>query len=171
MAKRWYVVQTKSKHESVAVENLENQKFVCYLPQLLVEKITRNRLLQLVEPLFPNYLFVQFDIDKDRWRAISGTRGVVKLLASSFDNATPVPVGFVEELLSRSDARGYLTLRKAENVLKKFAVGDTLRINEGLYKGFSGTCSKIQSDTVVLLLTLLSGKFEIKLPVRAIEPT
>lgn len=169
MVSRWYVVQAKPKHELTAIQNLENQHFTCYLPQFIVTRKARGATIQLVEPLFPSYLFVKFDIDIDRWRAISGTRGVIKILSSSEDAASALPDGFVEDMISQADSRGYLTIMKVEKAIRKFIPGDLLRINEGVFEGFTGTCERIQKDYAVLLLALLSGKVEVKLPLNSVE--
>ena len=169
MTKRWYVVQSKPKHELTAVQRLEDQSFTCYLPQLVITKKTRGRVVQLIEPLFPSYLFVNFNIDADRWRAISGTRGVVKLLGASEDNATPLPKGFVEEMLSKADERGYISVKTTEKVMRKFIPGDVLRVKDGPFEGFTGACQRTQKDCAVLLLSLLSGKIEINFPLNSVE--
>ena len=59
---------------------------------------------------------------------------------------------------------------KTEKVLRKYVKGEALKVTEGLYQGFTGTCTKIQNDYAVILLSLLSGKFEIKLPLRSVQP-
>ena len=169
MAKRWYVVQSNVKTENIAVQNLKDQRFTVFLPQISEVRKIRGKMVTESLPLFPSYLFVQFDINRSRWRSILGTRGVKTLLGATEEYASPLPKGFVEDLLKQADKRGVLSIRKAERVVAKYKTGDTLRVKEGLFMGLTGTCQKIQQEFAVLLLSLQSGDFEIKLPIGLLE--
>lgn len=168
--KRWYVVQTKSKHEDVAKENLKNQLYPVFLPKHFVQKTSRNKRIVEIAPLFPRYLFVQFDISKAKWRSIMGTRGVVGLLGSTDVYASPLPRGFVEELMSDSDRKGILTIKQAETTTCKYLKGDSILVKEGIFSGLSGTCVKIEPDFITLFFALLNGGLEVKLPLNILTP-
>lgn len=56
--KDWYVVQTRSRHERVAEENLLRQGYQSYLPLIKQIKIGRNRETIRLEPMFPGYIFL-----------------------------------------------------------------------------------------------------------------
>lgn len=169
MTERWYVVQTKAGMENVAASNLKSQDMVVYVPKLLVSRLVRGAPVNVLRPLFPNYVFVKFDIDVMRWRSINGTRGVVRLLCCSEDDVTPLPIGFVEELLARSDINGALPVVKAEKVMNMFNAGDILRVSEGVFQGFTGTCVRARKKYVTVLFSLLSGKVNIELPSATLE--
>lgn len=162
MEKRWYVVQSKSKQEAIVQENLENQNFIVFFPQCIERKLSRGKPVIGRIPMFPSYLFVQFDISSDRWRAICSTRGVFQLLTATEEHITPLPHGFVEELSKRTDENGYLNLEDAEIVLENYAVGDQIKIKSGVFSGLSGTCARIGRNSVVVLLSLLSGERQIE---------
>ncbi len=170
MAKRWYVVQSNSKSEFVAFEHLKNQKFTVFLPQISEVRKVRGKFVTESTPLFPSYLFVQFDLKRSRWRSIMGTRGVCMLLGATEEYASALPKGFIEDMLKQADKRGILSLHTAEKVIMKYVVGDKLRVKEGLFSGLNGTCQKIQKDFATILLSLQSGDFEIKLPIGLLEP-
>lgn len=169
MVKRWYVVQSKSKQEEVAFEHLKNQNYEVFLPQLTETKKLRGKMTTQALPLFPSYLFVQFDVKRNKWRSIMGTRGVRSLLGLSSDNASPLPKGFVEDLIKQADKHGFLSEKQADKVILKYTVGDRVRIQDGIFSGLSGACKKINGDFTTVLLTLLSGQFEIKLPLNLVE--
>src|SRR5690242_6449294 len=99
---RWYLVHTRPNGERKAIFNLDAQGFLTFLPQ--IEKTIRHarRLKTVRRPLFPRYLFVKFDIARDRWTSIYGTVGVAGLLSQA-DRPVPVPVGIVERLLARHE--------------------------------------------------------------------
>jgi transcriptional antiterminator RfaH len=169
MAQRWYVVQTKPLQEGIALRELSNQAFTCHLPKIASIKPRRGKHTIIVSPLFPSYLFVRFNIEREAWRSINGTKGVVRLLGSTEETASPLPRGFVEEMLSRADPDGVIALQKAVRTIKKFAVGDTLKVKEGSFQGFSGTCQKTDHKTATLLLYLLSGKVAVKFQKAVLE--
>jgi transcriptional antiterminator RfaH len=165
----WYVVQTKPKQEQIAEYNLKNQGFDVFLPQYQATKIIHKKLAQVIEPFFPAYIFVSFDILKDRWRSIHSTKGVQKLVASRDDTATPLPRGFIEALKAQRDDDGYLNPHNTNEALMKFNKGDEITINHGPFIGISGTYERSKKDNVVLLLSLLTGKTIVELPRRMVE--
>jgi len=164
MRKRWYVVQSKTKQESIAQQNLENQNFKTYFPQYLQRKIIRKKLELIPTPLFPAYLFVEFDISRDKWRAISGTRGVLQLVTATYDRVIPLPENFVEDLSQQADVHGFLAPQEAEAVLLDYLPGQPLKITDGIFKGLTGTCINNRRENVVILLALLSGNYTLELP-------
>lgn len=77
----WYVVRTKPKQEFRALENLENQGHICFLPTLKTQKTRAGRLQSHIEPLFSRYLFMRMDTALEHWAAIRSTRGVSGLVS------------------------------------------------------------------------------------------
>lgn len=161
---RWYVVQTKTKQEWIAQQNLEDQDFTTYLPQFTIKKLKRGRPIALTMPLFPSYLFIRFDIERDQWRSICGTRGVRQLVTANMERATALPEGFVEELMERADEHGSLTQPTAQDVLINYLPGQQIKIKDGLFEGLTGTCVSNRKDNVLVLLSLLSGNYTLELP-------
>ncbi len=59
-APAWYSARTKPKHEHIAAANLRKQLGLeVFSPRLRLDKLTRRGLVNVAEPLFPCYLFVQ----------------------------------------------------------------------------------------------------------------
>lgn len=164
MTSRWYVVQSKQKQELSSAQQLENQGFSVFVPQHVVKKLSRGNPVQVAYPLFPSYLFVEFDITKDRWRCICSTKGVQQLVTATDESVTPLPRGFVEDMMMETDGNGYILLKKADEVLAEYSPGDELSVASGIFEGLSGTCERVKKDKVVVLLTLLSGKTRVELP-------
>jgi transcriptional antiterminator RfaH len=106
---RWFCVQTQPRKEAMALVNLERQGFRSFLPRLMktVRHARRRRTVQA--PLFPGYLFTALDLDRDRWRPINGSFGVVALVMAG-DRPRPVPPGVVESLQALADATGLVDL-------------------------------------------------------------
>jgi transcriptional antiterminator RfaH len=164
---RWYVVHTQPQAEARALWHLENQSFDCFLPRVVELKRHARQAKPVLVPLFPRYLFVRFDLDMARWRAINGTRGVVSLLANG-PHPLPVPQGVVETLLSKCDGRGAAPLA----AIGVFTRGLKVRIKSGAFAGQTGEITEVLPqgrDRVHVLLSLLGAETGLQVPSYAIE--
>lgn len=147
---RWYVVQTYWKQERSVAERIENLGFSCYLPEHVPEwRALRGETLDR-QPLFPKYLFVQFDIDVDPWRRIHHTTGVSHLLGASPEFPTPIPDEVVDSLLARPEIPSFI--RPPD------LTGETLRVEGGPWHAFEGVCSWSKDRRVAVLLELFGRK-------------
>lgn len=86
---RWYVARTHPHVEAKAQAHLHRQGFATYLPQYLKKRRHARRFDTVQAPLFPCYLFVAIDIQRQRWRSISSTVGVSHLVGNG-DHPTEV---------------------------------------------------------------------------------
>lgn len=127
--KRWYVVQIHPNSEALAIEQLGRQAYETYAPQERFKTVVKNAVVERASYLFPGYVFVSFDIERDRWRAINGTRGVAKLLPRAVEIPLPVPIGLVEGIRAREAAPLEL-----DDWLATLAPGD--RVELGAASGF-----------------------------------
>jgi transcriptional antiterminator RfaH len=76
---RWYTAFTQPNGETRAAMHLRNQGFPTYLPRF---RRCRNGRQpdKVVAPLFPRYIFLGIDLDRQRWRSVNGTIGVTHLV-------------------------------------------------------------------------------------------
>lgn len=72
----WYLLYCKRGQLLRAKEHLERQSVHCLSPMIALEKLVRGKRTQVDEPLFPNYLFIEFDPEAIHTTTISATRGV-----------------------------------------------------------------------------------------------
>jgi transcriptional antiterminator RfaH len=91
----WFLIQTKSRQESRAIENLERQGIGSFCPRIMIEKLSRGRRVVVSEALFPGYLFVNFDHNRVSATTVRSTRGV-----SHFVSTAGVPVRVPEDLIA-----------------------------------------------------------------------
>jgi transcriptional antiterminator RfaH len=149
---RWYVVQSQPRKEFVAAHNLENQNFRTFLPRL--KKTVRHaRRTQIVyAPLFPRYLFVVLDLDRDRWRSVLGTLGVSQIIIDS-GRPKPVPIGVVEVL---GKAVGH---DMAANFSELITVGADVRFLSGPLAEQIGRVVRLdEKGRVAVLMELLGAE-------------
>lgn len=163
----WYVAYTQARAEERAAWHLTNQGFCCFVPRIRTLRKHARTVTPVLAPLFPRYLFVQFEGDIARWRAINGTRGVVHLLSNGrFPLA--VPFGVVETLLDKCDSQCAVPL----TAMGFFTVGRKVRIKGGAFSGQTAEINEVfaeGSDRVRVLLTLLGAQTELRLSSCAIE--
>src|SRR5262245_48891817 len=88
---RGFLVYALPKSERRAEIHLNAQGFRPYLPQ--IQKTVRHaRQLRTVHaPLFPRYLFVILDLERDRWLSVRSTIGVSRLFSPQDGLPVPVP--------------------------------------------------------------------------------
>ena len=76
----WYCARTKPKHEHIAAATLrKNLGLETFLPRLCIERATRRGAVRIIEPLFPCYLFVRFDLS-ERFNEIKHVNGISSLV-------------------------------------------------------------------------------------------
>ena len=142
---QWYVVKTKPKQERRASLNLRNQNFNVISP-FIKNKIS-------CEPLFPSYIFVSFDINKNLWPKINNSYGVLKLLGF---NGIPkkLNVNFIYYLNEIIDKDGYVN-KKFFN----FKTDQNVQINDGPFKGFfAKIINKLSNERVKLMIDFFERK-------------
>jgi transcription elongation factor/antiterminator RfaH len=160
---RWFLVHTQPKSERRAELHLGAQGFRTYLPQ--IQKTIRHaRQLRTVQsPLFPRYLFVILNLERDRWLSVRSTVGVSRLFMQE-GRPIPVPFGIVESLLERSD--GNLT-RLDVNFIK----GQQVRILSGPFADFVGTLHRLDgAGRIQVLLELMGTAVPVSLHRAALSP-
>lgn len=154
----WYVVQCRANQNFRAQENLENQGFTCFQPQLRVEKLRAGRRVQRTEPLFPGYLFIQLHKEGQSWHSIRSTRGVQKLVAFG-DYPMTMPDEVIEELRINTDV--------ANNETPIIRPGDRLRIENGPFANFEAVFERFDGqERVVVLLGMLHKQHALTLALK-----
>ncbi len=148
----WYLLQCKPREELRAKENLENQGYNTFLPQIATSKKTKQGYTTSSTPLFPGYLFIKLNITTDNWAPVRSTRGVNKLVRFG-QNAAIVPKKVISAIKQQV---------KYQNPDKTypFSKGDKVTIVSGPFKELQAVfeCRNGQQRAWVLLE--LMGKWQ-----------
>jgi transcriptional antiterminator RfaH len=162
---QWYVVNTKVREENKALFNLKRQSFNAYLPQYKKTRRHARRTDLVLAPLFPNYLFVEFNMNITNWSAINSTIGVSSLI--KFGRLpTPIPTELIFEIQNREDPQGIVSLNRNLNLKK----GDEVNIVAGTFNEHSGIFECQNDDErIVILLNLMGRDVRVRLPSSAIS--
>jgi len=93
----WFAVFSKPRREIEAAEQLTRQEFTVFLPQVRVRRRLRGQWRDVIEPMFPRYLFLWAVPGQDDLRPVRSTRGVVGLVRFGGE-LQPVPELVIAEL-------------------------------------------------------------------------
>lgn len=83
----WYAVYTIVRHEKAVYSSLIDKSINTYLPIREVVNRWKDRNKKVLLPLFPGYIFVNFDL-KDKLNVLT-TKGVVRILGV---NGNPIAI-------------------------------------------------------------------------------
>jgi transcriptional antiterminator RfaH len=163
-ASNWYVVHTHPHAETKSATHLAWQGFSVYLPRYLKRRRHARRVEIVAAPLFPRYLFVAMDCMKQRWRSVSSTVGVSRLICHG-EVPVVVPCAVIDEIRARED-NGMVQL-----IERRLAPGDKVRIAGGAFSDSMGLfeCAS-DRDRVAVLLDLLGRKVRVLMSADCVVP-
>lgn len=163
-AGRWAAVNTQPHRERIALENLARQSFEAYCPMIQRRIRHARRTRDVSRPLFPGYLFVRVDPERQRWRPILSTYGVRRLVSSGGQ------LGFVEDgFIAGLKAREMdgIIVRPAE----PYRLGQQVRLRGGPLDGLVATIIEMdEKDRLVVLMELLNQSVKVKVAATSIHP-
>lgn len=154
----WYLVHCKPRQDERAEEHLIRQGYACYRPRLERERLVRGRRQNVVESLFPGYLFIQLHADAN-WSPLRSTRGVNRLV--SFGGyPLQVPSSLIDSLQERAPTEPQPLLRP----------GDRVRIVDGSFAELEAIFLSMDGEErVVLLMKLLNREQKLTLPLASVR--
>jgi transcriptional antiterminator RfaH len=146
---QWYVIRTKPHQERVAEFHLRQVSVETFLPLLRLETKGRRQGKTVVEPLFPRYLFAQFNIT-ERYRAVNFARGVLNIVEFGMKPAQ-VSEALIDGIKSRMED-GYVIPQT-----ERFQEGQIVHITGGPLAGLEAVFVKElkEQQRVLLLLRAL----------------
>ena len=142
---KWYVLHTFSNYEVVAKDNLEkvikkeglaDRITEIFIPteESVVEK--RGTKVLTTNKTMPSYLFVKMVYGDDIWHTITRTNGITGFVGPK---GRPLP-------LSAKEVADLKLERRAQTVVTKIAVGDTVHVIDGLLAGQTAVVTAVNAD-------------------------
>ncbi len=162
---KWYVVLTKPKQEERAEEHLRMQGGEVFLPRIQLEKMRKAKRVEVLEPLFPGYLFVNVEGCESLVGSIRSTRGVRQLLKFGIE-----PLEIQSALISDLRNRCYSQIEnQIENYQEGsadkqtvFKQGQAVEITSGPFKDYQAIFKQFDGEArAILLLNLLNQQQEL----------
>lgn len=133
----WCAVNTKPQKEEYAAKQLEMKGLKIFLPRIEVTRKRGTKKMQLLDPLFPGYLFVRLAQAPKYVSQVNWTPGVRRLLCCG---ETPVPVP--DEAINLIQQRLNLRTQATSQVEHEFAPGTQVCIINGPLAGLLGVVDK-----------------------------
>jgi transcriptional antiterminator RfaH len=147
----WYLVRTKSGKERWVHEQLSERVTGAFLPLLEARTSQWGRPAWSVLPLFPCYVFANFDLEARYFdvKYLPGVQGIV----SAGRDPLAVPIAVIDEI-KRRGVDGVVRIEP-----KAFEPGERVHIVEGPFRGFETIFERYLSgaERVALLLTAIDA--------------
>jgi transcriptional antiterminator RfaH len=143
----WFALVVRARHEMGVSDHLRSIGYESFLPLYQCRKQWSDRIREVEVPLFPGYLFCQFN-PQDRLPILK-TPGVIQIVSR---NRMPVPVDESEIHAVRT----FVTLGVPSQPWPFLEVGDKVRIESGTMRGLEGILIEFKGKhRLVVSITLL----------------
>jgi transcription antitermination factor NusG len=147
MSLGWYVVYTRHQHEKSAAQLLIRKGFSVLLPLYRSQRRWSDRKQLVLLPLFPNYLFVECDLER-RVQALQ-TAGVCWFVSNA---GLPASIGEEELQIVRRLVEAPVNAHPHDFLEQ----GDKVRVLRGPLAGLTGILTRVKNQyRVVISLELL----------------
>ena len=159
----WYVIQTKPKKEEEASSYLSNKGVEILAPLIEAFTARNGRINKEVKPLFPGYVFGNFDIEQN-YPLVRWARGVKKVLGFG-EYPTAISEEVVNIIKARTDYNGIVRM------IKHFEPNDVVRVTSGPLKDLLGIFERWVSDRerVRVLLNLIGYQPSVEMHCSMVE--
>lgn len=144
----WYVLQVLSGQEKKIKKALEENCISrgvadriesVLLPVEQVSEVKRGQQKITEKRLWPGYLLINMTLDDSSWDYVKNTNGVIDFLGG--ENAQALSDAEVKAILSDLESK-----QQKVSVKHQFNIGDQVRINDSVFKGFIGIVTDVYSD-------------------------
>jgi len=161
----WHAIWTHSHCEQLVHDQLAAKGFDTFLPKATIWSRRNGKQRPLLRPLFPGYLFVQHELDKQSHVEILKARGVVRVLGERWDAPARIPAEEVAAIRQLVDADTPLLPHQY------LPSGSRVRISDGPLAGVEGILlrSKPQKGLLVVSINLLQRSVAVEVDCTLIE--
>ena len=150
--KKWYVLRVisgKEKKIKTLIENeiskygLTDQLGEILVPTEKVIRMQKGKRVTKDKTLFPGYIYIEANLEGELPHILKQIPGVMGFL-SAVKGGDPMPLSKpeVNRLLGKLDD---LAMQEGK-IINPFAVGDEVKIIDGMFKDFFGTVQEINED-------------------------
>ena len=144
---KWHILHVKPRCEKKMADYCHHYPFPCYLPLRKECKIYQRRKVTVEKPLFPGYLFVEFD--EPGRELILKTNYVVRILT---------PVNQLQLLFELEQIRTALAVDPALSATPALKRGSRVRITAGPFMGIEGIVKDAKGTAKVWLNIEMIGQ-------------
>ena len=162
---RWYVAHTYTGYENkvkISIEKIVENRGLGHLiydikvPVEITEEVNdKGEVKQIETKLFPSYVFVKMTMTDESWHVVRNITGVTGFVGPGSE---PTP------LTDEEIAMFQVEVVKDEFL---FNVGDTVKVVDGIFNGYSGVLQNISDDKKQLVILVSTEKRDFPIMVDA----
>ena len=153
---RWYVAHTYTGYENkvkISIEKIVENRGLGHLiydikvPVEITEEVNdKGEVKQIETKLFPSYVFVKMTMTDESWHVVRNITGVTGFVGPGSE---PTP------LTDEEIAMFQVEVVKDEFL---FNIGDTVKVVDGIFNGYSGVLQSISDDKKQLVILVSTEK-------------
>jgi transcription elongation factor/antiterminator RfaH len=138
---RWYVINTHSKQEDRACDNLRALGIPIFDPKIRELRYNQFSIAPtyVTKPLFPRYIFAQFKVH-DLYHKVRFTRGVYSVVCFG-EGPTPIAEEVITLIRSNIKEDGFVRIDE------EIKPGDKVMVKDGPLKNLAGIFEREMKDT------------------------
>lgn len=149
MTKKWYAIHTYSGfegrvkasiEEKIKTLKLEDKIVQVLVPTENVVELKEGKKRVSTKKFFPGYVLIEMDLSDETWHLINNIPKVTGFIGSN-NKPSPLTDDEVENIRKQMDTGVTLTKTKSQ-----FQKGDSVRIADGPFLGFTGVIDEIDLD-------------------------
>lgn len=160
---RWYAVRTRSRHEKMVADQLDQQGIENFLPLVKRKRKWSDRVKEVELPLFSGYAFVRVALlSPDRLRVLQ-THGVAGLVGVR-GSGMPIPDAQIESL------KTVLVNQVPFEEYPYLQVGQRVRVHGGALDGIEGILAQKDHHTLVISVEPIHRSLSIHVDGYRVEP-
>ena len=158
MAEAWYALHTYSGHENRVKSNLEQRANAMGMAERVVQvlvptqevtEIKGGKRKTSTKTSFPGYVLVRMDLSDELWYLVKSTPGVMGFVGTT-SQPTPLRDEEVEQIIDIAEHGPGEEARQTIDL----SVGDSAKIIDGPFTGFSGVVDEINEEKSKLKLMI-----------------
>lgn len=143
----WYIVQTFSSQEynvklrieaMIKNKNYQDRIFKILVPEEQVVEVKDNRRVEKTSKMYPGYVFIECLLDDAVWFEIRRIAGVAKFVGRG-SRPTPVVEKDMLRVLRQMGEKG-------KKVEVDFEVGETIKVINGPFRGYTGSITEFNAE-------------------------
>ena len=158
----WYALRVRPRLEKQVSANLSGKGYELFLPLYRRKSHWSDRIKTLELPLFPGYLFCQFDVTKRL--PILQTPGVISVVGIG---KCPEPIDVVEIDAIRAVVCSGVTYQPHPYL----TVGDAVRVERGALAGLVGLITQVKNDfRLIISVNLLMRSVSVEIDRSWVDP-
>lgn len=153
MTNKWYIANVVAGQENKICDDIneiaKNNEYItkAFIPTKRVIKHVRGKKVEAAQKLFPNYVFINMEMNNDSYAIIRNIPKVLGFLGSKL-KPEEVPDSNIENLMKKiSEENNSLE----ENV---YEVGDTVKVIEGPFDSFTGVVESKDPEKNILKISI-----------------